>query len=418
MQSKNSGALTTPLAEDVFSLIGIQRHVLHDFLASHRLLSTKEGDSMLVDGLLTVFRHLKQGQAVHRSFFLDTLEESCAAANDFFRMSELMEEVMEDLFETYPFLETAGVDSRDGFVRREGSELVAIFTRDAVYAAERTHVFIMQAVSPSLIRSDLFSERWENEWTNNDVAVALAYDLVDIDLVDIRRFLSDEFLYDKAVVVAAKAMVCFYVQCLIEKAQNIRRQRKLRNRIVRRGEKHAFCHHERALLRIQGDISVLRDFLLDKVKEQTAPWSIINNEFLFLDLIHECLQAKDLASWKSLAIAIHQRIADASVTRHFVGDLWLLSEKQYGKRVIYRAIASLESKGPKERPAAPRSRMSRASLVDMLRAIYNDSNIVSKVIPMCRSMIPAVNIGGQKIVVKQIRTLKSAFEPWEEKQAA
>jgi hypothetical protein len=82
-----------------------------------------------------------------------------------------------------------------------------------VYAAERTHVFILQAVNSSSIRSDFFSEEWENDWTSNEVAVAMAK-LFDRDLVDIQRFLCDAFLYHKAVVGAAKALVCFYVHCL------------------------------------------------------------------------------------------------------------------------------------------------------------------------------------------------------------
>jgi hypothetical protein len=52
-QSETSGALSTSLAADVFSLIGIQRDVLHDFLVSHEMLSTEEGDIMLVEGLLS-----------------------------------------------------------------------------------------------------------------------------------------------------------------------------------------------------------------------------------------------------------------------------------------------------------------------------------------------------------------------------
>jgi hypothetical protein len=407
-QSKTSGTLSTSLAADVFSLIGIQRDVLHDFLVSHEMLSTKEGDIMLVDGLLSTFRELKQTQQDHHLVFLTTLEASCAAANEFFRMSELMEAVMADLIKTYPFLENPVEDCQAALLLRECSELVGIFTQDSVYAAERTHVFILQAVDSSSIRSEFFSEEWEDDWTSNEVAVAMAK-LFDRDLVDIQRFLCDAFLYHKAVVGAAKALVCYYVHCLIEKAHYVRCQRKPRNRIIRHRDQQAFCDHERALQRMHGDITILRDFILDKVKGQNAPEWIVTNEFSFLELIHAWLRSKDLALRESLTILIHERIMDASVTRQFIGDLWQLSEKQHGKEVIYRAIASLEPSGPKEQPDVSKSEMSFVSLVEMMRGIYK-GGIVSKLVPMSRGLIPSIHIGGRKLIVKQIRTVRSVFE--------
>jgi hypothetical protein len=414
VQSKTSGALSTSLSVDVFSLIGIQRDVLHDFLVSHKMLSTKEGDIMLVDGLLFTFRELKQTQFDHHSVFLATLEASCAAANDFFRMSELMETVIVDLIKTYPFLEKPEDDCQAAVLLRECSELVGIFTQDSVYAAERTHVFILQAVNSSSIQSDLFSEEWEDNWTSNEVAVAMAK-LFDRDLVDIQRFLCDEFLYHKAVVGAAKALVCFYVHCLIEKAHYVRCQRKLRNRIVMHRDQQVFRDHERALQRMHGDITVLCVFILDKVKGHNAPGRIVINEFSFLELIHEWLRSKDLASRESLTIAIHKRIMDASVTRQFIGDLWQLSERQDGKGLIYRAIASLEPCGSKERPDESKSETSIVSLEEMMRGIYK-GGIVSRLVPMSRSVIPSIRIVGRKFVVKQIRTVRSVFEPQQKNQ--
>jgi hypothetical protein len=410
VQSETSGALSTSLATDVFSLIGIQRDVLHDFLVSHEIASTKEGDVMLVDGLLSTFRELKQTQLDHHSVFLTTLEASCAAANEFFRMSELMEAVMADLVKTYPFLENPEEDCQAAMLLRECFELVGIFAQDSVYAAERTHVFILQAVNSSSIRSEFFSEEWEDDWTSNEVAVATVK-LFDRDLFDIQRFLCDAFLYHKAVVGAAKALVCFYVHCLIEKAQYVRCQRKPRNRIVRHRDQQAFRDHERALQRMHGDIIVLRDFILDRVKGQNASEWIVANEFSFLDLIHEWLQSTDLALRESLTILIHERIMDASVTRQFIRDLWqlALSEKQDGKEVIYRAIASLEPGGPKERLDVSKSEMSFVSLAEMMRGIYKGS-IVSRLVPISRGLIPTIHTGGRKLIVKQIRTVRSVFE--------
>lgn len=414
MQSK-TGVLTTPLTEDVFYLIEMQRHFLHEHLVTNELLETSKGDDMLVEGLLCVMSCLKEAQAFHRPLFVGTLEECCAASNDFFRMSECMDDVLTNLLETYPLLVEAVEESQAAAVRREASELVSIFTRDSVYAAERTHVFTMQAVDQSKLAIDLFGVRWENEWTNNELAVDLAKSF-DRDLVDIKSFLCEDFLYHKAVVVAAKAMVCFYVKCLIEKAHHVRRLRQVHNRIVKYGEQDAFCDHERALLRMKGDVVILRNCMLEKVEERSVPWYNIAKELSFLELIHSCVGAKDLELLEVFVADIHERTgADANVTRYFLGDLWQLTENLHGKRHLYKTIEALAHTDPKDSvasneahesmvvPVAHSKEVSLVSLVDMLREIYkNRMSVAARVVPACRS----VQAEGKRLVARQMEALR------------
>jgi len=388
----------------------MQRHVLYDFLVSHELFSTEKGNTMLVEGLLCVLRSLKTAQSLHSQLFLSTLEDSCTAANDFFRMSERMEEVLSTLLEIYPFLRTE-VEGSEAASIQEGAELVSLFTRDSVYAAERTHAFTMKVVHQSLLSTDMFSPRWEDEWTNNEVAVALARKF-DSDLKDIQYFLCDDFLYYNAAVVAAKAMIYFYVQCLIEKAHQVRYQRQIRNRIVKpAGEQEPFHDHERALLRMKGDLAVLSNFILDKVSESSLPWFIISKELAILDLIHACLSAKELESLESFAVEIHRRIgADVTVTRHFVGDLWLLTN--HLKRRLYRTIALLDrgetadtTKKTNECLVASKTDvpLSFTSLTDMLRSTYKRyTNFAARVVLMYKS----VQLEGIKLIAMPIQAFR------------
>jgi len=53
---------------------------------------------MLVEGLLSILTDLENTQKRNRLLRLSTLEEACAAANDFLRMSGMMEDFLRDLF--------------------------------------------------------------------------------------------------------------------------------------------------------------------------------------------------------------------------------------------------------------------------------------------------------------------------------
>jgi hypothetical protein len=76
----------------------MQRKVLDGFLCATKLLKTRKGGSMLVEGLLSILTDLENTQKRNRLLRLSTLEEACAAANDFLRMSGMMEDFLRDLF--------------------------------------------------------------------------------------------------------------------------------------------------------------------------------------------------------------------------------------------------------------------------------------------------------------------------------
>lgn len=407
-QSETNGTLTTSLAEDIFSLLQLQERVLAGFLVASKLLKTRKGCSMLVTGLLSILTSLQQTQQRHKILLLTTLEDSCAAANDFWRISEMMEGFSDHLMQTYPFLANAEDEWPAASVRRLAADLVRQFSLDAVHAAERVHVFGMRSMNQSKIPTDLFSPSWEHDWTHNEVMSAMVETLEDY-LADCRVYLATEFLYHKAVVVCSRAAVCCYIRCLIEKADTVTRRRRHRER----PKGKPFGSRKRALIRMQDDIHMLREFFCDKAVGSGALKRIVMGEISVLELIHECLGVTDSASLETFIVVIHKRTgADSLVTRYFVGDLWLLVAKKSGQRQVDLALATLEpdlqmvSNGMKER--SPKERSAEVSFVclgDMLRAMYED-RIAQDVLPICWPFLPKIEQAeGTKIVTEKVRVL-------------
>lgn len=465
-QSNTTGTLTTSLAEDVFFVLDMQKQVLHGFLVATKLLQSETfaGNRLLVQGLTLLVCQVQSAQRrykhehVHRS-----LEDMCSAANDFFRMSLLAEDFTANLLKTFPCLDNCNDDddeqgvmnTRIHIVQLETmlADLVVRFTQDAVYAAEQAHVFIFRnavRAPASSMEQDLFSDAWLNDWTHNQVALSLVRACNDY-LTDCQRYLGAttdsvndndnkddddcNFLYNKAVIVTVKAVVCFYVRCLIEKADSVTRRRKNKERLFTlnqaacKGERLPFQNRKKALIRMRDDITVLQDFFRDKVSSVTSASSsstvaldrIVTAEIFVLELIHECLeQATDSASLEAFIVVIHKRTgADALVTRYLVGDLWLLAgmaddQSSRGKRQLNQTLDLLEpdlrmvSNGMKERASFTAKHSSDVSFVclgDMLRIMYED-RIAQGVLPLCWPFLPkVVNANGNVVVAEKIRSL-------------
>lgn len=438
-QKQSSNSLTTSLPEDVFFVLDMQRQVLHGFLVATQLLTTRQGSHILVEGLLSLLSVVQASQrsCQHQKEWCSanpSLEDACATSNDFFRMSEHMEDFTATLLERYPFLAKAEQEWEAAAVEIKCRDMILQFSRDAVAAAEQVQVFLFRhGIHPSSIASDLFSVAWEDDWTHNEVALQLVH-ITDDYLTDCRQYLETDFLYHKAVIVTVKAVVCFYVRCLIEKADSVTRRRKNRQRLIDCGvgERRPFGSRKKALIRMLDDITVLSDFFCDKVSTvQTNTTSspallrIVTAEIFVLELIHECLEVSptDSASLETFIVVIHKRTgADALVTRYFVGDLWLLvaqdEDELHGgkakKRQLQQTLDLLEpdlrmvSDGMKERSksssAGITSQVAFVCLGDMLRAMYED-RIAQGVLPLCWPFLPKVNAYGDVVVVEKIRSL-------------
>merc|ERR1712224_476423 len=99
----------TTLAEDVIFLINSQQKVLIEYLTTNGYeinghSNCTVGRVVFMDGMTFLFQQVHEIQTRNRVLFLTNLKDTCAAANDFLRMSTLFENLLEDLYCNYPFL--------------------------------------------------------------------------------------------------------------------------------------------------------------------------------------------------------------------------------------------------------------------------------------------------------------------------
>jgi hypothetical protein len=397
----SSGYLTTSLAEDVVSLIDTQRSVLKDYLKTSELWTrqgneicvdglTQQGNTIYIDCLLYIFGCLLEEQHRNRPLFLVSLEECCAAANDFLRLSEKFETLLEQLLAEAPLFIVP--DSREAAVRNKGSAYILQLSQDSVYAAERAQVFIMRAVNQTMVPSNLFTAAWEDDFTNNELISHLIR-TVDGFLLKIEEFLATDTLYNKALIITCKAIVCFYVRCLVEKADSVSRRRRNRGRIGMLGERKPFRSPKRALIRMFHDIRLIKEYFVEKA---SAPMTrIIKHEVYVLEVIHECLDADDANSLENFILIIHKRTgSDMLVTQHLVGDLWLLVANEaiphIGPTLTHmQPDLQMVTQATKQRQEEQNLELSWVSIDEVLRSMYED-RIVQGALPICWACLPKI----------------------------
>jgi hypothetical protein len=158
------GRLITSLCEDIFSLAKVQLRTIRERL-------TKKSDA-LVMAVCLIFSQLRSKQLTSRDKFLRDLETCCASANDFQRMSEEVEDVVQDLIDHSELPESSIQMLEDSC-----GALVSLYSGDAVFAAQRAHCFIFEPIEEA-IGKDLFGPKWENELTHNELAMTLTRTLV------------------------------------------------------------------------------------------------------------------------------------------------------------------------------------------------------------------------------------------------
>jgi hypothetical protein len=508
-RTRANGALGTSLPEDVVFLFETQLSVLQEYLrnqpaasstlcpgttiaridddnntANHEpssLWETPRGQELYCDATLAILECLIHTQKCVRPVFLSTLEHCCEAANDFVRLSDKMEQ----LLASFEFAQAKDHDDKSdgsgpGRVGAAWNEYVALLAQDAVGAAERTHVFVIRDFvawhqhgryrrrhSPRYSNNKnsnnmttpatLFSYQWEVECTSNEIITSLLEDVCDRDYWSrIRRYLDADVLRNKALVALCRAVVCYYVRCLVERADSAVRGRHPNHQMLRRRAKEVlgmsqrlrgrqgahpggmggggcggFLHSGRALRRMKDDIAIIKQYFVSKAHGNTTLTRILSNEVYILELIHECLEAasdlghdedrdgggggnhnsndSDHLFLDSFIVVIHKRTGgDALVTRHFVGDLfWLVNhqERPLQLTVLQQDLHLVtmrmeEVKRSKDGGGDPKNaaknkapaELSLVSVDQMLRAMYED-RIVQGMLPLCWTCLPKVEAG-------------------------
>jgi hypothetical protein len=320
-----------------------QASLLDEYLISTHLIQTEAGDSLLMDALLSILRNLWYKQTHFRNTFLRDLESCIAGANDFLRMVEKVDGLMKAMTERYPHLSWDDVkgDVTTAQVRREAADLITLFGSDAVHASERAATYVIQTIQNSSIPAELFSHDWEDRLVHNEVALSMVRTFEDY-LSDLHNYVEQDFLYHKVVAALVRSTVCFYVQCLVKKADQMRRTRR------RNSHKIAFMSASRAICRMNYDIEVLRDYFYSAAKESAPLGRVIANELSVLVVFSECMGLAvgqtGADSLEKFVVVVHKRTGgDSEVTKHFLSDLWLLMGPKNEHLVVESAVRRMHA---------------------------------------------------------------------------
>jgi hypothetical protein len=345
-------SLFTTLCEDVFSLVNIQVDLLHEYLQVNKIEKTETGQNLVLVSLISIVRNLHELQLQHRDRFLQDLEFSCAAANDFMRMIECFDDLMESIHRRYPRLKllmNQPIQNEQDYanmaiLESESSDLIALYGNDAVYSVQRSQMIVIDNIQQSSIPLDLFSAAWEVDFHNNEVARAIVCQAENF-LRECHDQLCNAFLYGKVVGALIRSIVCLYVKCLLQKAKRIR--------LHKQGDADSgsvetpFVTPSRAVLRMLHDIEVFRKYFLHLIKQMPELSRLVEDELSILVVFHECLTLasddRDLSTPEDLIVVLHKRTgANPGVTRYIMKDLWLLAAHEPDRqRALYNTLTLL-----------------------------------------------------------------------------
>lgn len=350
-ESNTSGIITTTLCEDVYSIVNILIEAIHAYLAACSLLETEVGNTVLLEAVNLIIRNLGIKQIHFREKFLTEMESCCAAANDFYRMMEHAEDVIVSLHSKYRRLKWTEDDPRVATVNQEVDSLLQVYCNDAVYAAQRAHLFVCSTIQQSTIPKDLFSLEWENKFTHSEVAMSLVKTMEDF-LDDFHSFLSNDFLYQKVMAALVQSVVGFYVRQLIQKADNLRKQGRqgyARMGISNDADEEPFENVARAHSRMMHDIETFQKYFHQLVCDTPALSNAVEESLGILEVIHECLGTAigdaDVSSMERFIVVVHKRTGCiVEVTMCLMTDLWMLVTDADKERLYLEILTKMQHK--------------------------------------------------------------------------
>jgi hypothetical protein len=348
-ESNTSGAITTTLCEDVYSVVNFLIEAIDEYLVAGNILGTEVGNTVLLEAVNLIIRNLGLKQIHFREKFLKEMESCCAAANDFYRMMEHAEDVMVSLHRRYNRLEWTEEDPRVATINQEVDNLLHIYSNDAVYAVQRAHLFVCSTIQQSTIPKNLFSLDWENKFTHSEVAMSLVKTMEDF-LEDFHSFLSNDFLYQKIVAALVQSVVGFYVRQLVQKADNLRRQ--ARQGYAPTGfstdvDEVPFGNVARAHSRMMHDKETFQKYFHQLVCDTPSLSKTVEESLGILEVIHECLGIAigdaDVSSMERFIVVVHKRTGSIiEVTMCLLSDLWMLVTDADKERLYLELLTKME----------------------------------------------------------------------------
>lgn len=309
----------TSLCEDVYAIAGVQLRTIRERL-------TRRSEA-LVQAVGVIFKNLYEKQIAARDMFCTDLETCCAAANDFVRMSEKCEEIVDEIKDECNLSPVA-----QETLEEQSAALLGLYFSDGVYAAQKTHLYCFEPIEEA-VASELFNEEWQEHLTQNELALTLVRTLDDF-MEDLETFL-DEVMVQKCVEAQVASSVHFYVKTLLKRASEHNSSRN-----------SYFTDNERAITRMKGDVAVIRDYF-ENIADESMPTltRVIEREFGLLDTIIELLSIAAGVSRSDahdFILVLQKRVRNASITKFVVGDLYHLV-KPADELSLYELIDGMEA---------------------------------------------------------------------------
>lgn len=293
----------------MYALAGVQLRTIRDRL-------TRRSEA-LVQAVGVVFKNLYQKQMEARNSFCIDFETCCAASNDFIRMSDKCEEIVDEI-KGESVLSKEAAENLD----EQAATILGLYSADAVYAARKTHIYCFEPIEEA-IGTDLFGEEWEKNLTHNELALTLVRTLDDF-MEDLETFL-DELMVQKAVEAQVTSSVTFYIRILLAKAAAHNSSRS-----------GAFESNERAINRMRDDVNVIREYFDSLADSMRTLGRVIENEFAVLETVIEILAiAAGLSDSEinNFAIMLQKRVKNVGLTRLIICDLYHLVNPGEEKKV-------------------------------------------------------------------------------------
>ena len=388
-ESLISGALTIPLPQDVFLLVETQLNLLDDYLLKMQSSSSttsikqpstagqQQQQQVIIDCLLSILRNISYKQSLYKQNFLQEDLTSCvAAANSFLWMVDKVDNLISSFEERYTNLVWSTQDPLTSLILQEAQDLISQLGNDAVMAISQSAVdFIMKDIRESGLPDRLFGLQWE-EQQNNELAVSMTR-ILERDISSCQGWLEQDFLFHKLVTSLARAMVSLYIQCVIEKAEKLRRSKSTMGKVEKKITKNqiAFNDPKIATTRIVSDIQVIQDYFQDIAEENVALNRALSTELSALSLLSDCVTTAAAANLRDiqdghveeLIMTVHERAgADCLVTKFFMSDIFRLVGEKEGRIAVEKRIAV-------NCATAQISLLGRDSTLDqLLKKVYKD----------------------------------------------
>jgi len=291
--------LASSLCEDIFHFASITLGSVQEY--------TTKSSGILADVASLFFVQLRAKQANSRDKFLYDIESTCAAANDYLRMTENSELLMSEIKE-----KCKSHDGVESMLDECLTDLIALFSKDAIYAAQYTHAFVFTSISEA-IEAKIFSTDWEK--SDGKVFVEVIIKTMEDYSVDLEKWLNP-FLYKKSIQAMIMATCVFLVECLVEKAG------KHKSNI-----KPYFSDIDAATSRFKEDIIILRNHFDSLSGNMTSLTKIIGKEFEILEALSRCLvffseeKERGFTVIEKDMLLIYNDISDKSIVMNLVGDM-------------------------------------------------------------------------------------------------